>query len=245
MTEIPEYLLKRSKDRRAGEASGESSGDAGAASVSKAVEAAPNVAAAIVAQAAPVVKAEPAYIVAAKTRTRIPMWAMPVVALLPLWGFIYAATLDAKPAGATGPIAEGATLFRTNCAGCHGAEGGGGTGRKLSEGEVNKTFLNADEQTAFVLSGSKVFDGKPYGNPDREGGPHIGGSYSKGQYMPKFEGQLTKEQVSAIVCYERIEWYGTAKPDDKLAPSVDYLAECSGKAPAGDAGAATTTTKKP
>ena len=242
MTEIPEYLLKRSKDRRAGVASAESTGDAGTASVSKAVEAAPVVAAAVVMAAAPAAKPEPAYIKAAKTRTRIPIWAMPVVALLPLWGFIYAATIDAKPAGATGPIAEGATLFRTNCAGCHGSEGGGGTGRKLSEGEVNKTFLTADDQIAFVLSGSKVFDGKGYGDPAREGGQHIGGSYNKGQYMPKFEGQLTKEQIAAIVCYERIEWYGTPKPDDKRAPSVDYLAECSGKKPAGDA---TTTTKKP
>lgn len=201
-------------------------------------------AAAVVAQVvAPVVKPEPAYIKAAKTRSRIPMWAMPVVALLPLWGFIYAVTLEAKPAGATGPIAEGAGLFKTNCAGCHGAEGGGGTGRKLAEGEVNQTFLAADEQIAFVTAGSKVIDGKPYGNPDRPGGPHVSGSYNKGQWMPKFDGVLTKEQITAIVCYERIEWYGTVKQDDKFAPSPAYIAECSGKKLVAAQGA--TTTKKP
>jgi mono/diheme cytochrome c family protein len=249
LTEIPEFLLKRSKDRRAALSGQEPAADApaaGASTSSQAVEAAP---AAAAAQAAPVATAAaPAapYVAAAKTRTRIPRWAMPVVALLPIWGVLYAVTLEAKPAGASGPIAVGKTLYEANCLGCHGVAAGGGAGRQLSNGEVNKTFLTAEEQVAFVQSGSKVYDAKPYGNPDRPGGAHQGGSYAKGQYMPSFSAVLTQEQIASIVCYERIEFFGSPTADNsKYAPAADYVDQCNGKTALTSAtakpGAATTT----
>ena len=99
MTEIPEHLLKRSRERRAA-LGGESAEGAPAESESAAAPA--PVAAATPARAAaaappaaaeppapPPPKPDPPYIQAAKRRRRIPYWAMPVLAALPLWGYVY------------------------------------------------------------------------------------------------------------------------------------------------------------
>lgn len=249
LTEIPEFLLKRSKERRAALSGQAPAADApadGAVTSSQAVEAAPTAAAAQAGPVVAVVAPVAPYVTAAKTRTRIPRWAMPVVALLPIWGVLYAVTLEAKPSGATGPVAAGKTLYEANCLGCHGATAGGGVGRQLSNGEVNKTFLTAEEQVAFVQTGSKIYDAKPYGDPDRPGGARQGGSYSKGQYMPSFSAVLTQEQIASIVCYERIEFFGSATGDtSKFAPAADYIDQCNGKTPlksaTAKAGASTTT----
>ena len=39
-------------------------------------------------------KPEPAYIQAARSRKRIPYWAVPVLAALPIWGYVYVRTLE-------------------------------------------------------------------------------------------------------------------------------------------------------
>ena len=46
---------------------------------------------------------DPPYVAAAKTRKKVPMWAAPVLAILPLWGFIYYQSLQKPPAGAERP----------------------------------------------------------------------------------------------------------------------------------------------
>jgi cytochrome c6 len=52
----------------------------------------------------------------------------------------------------------GAALFAKNCARCHGADGGGGLGPQLSNGQVKKDFPNASDEVAFVTQGK---DGMP------------------------------------------------------------------------------------
>src|SRR5437868_892087 len=113
MTEIPEHLLARSRARReaAGLATPSESATTPATTTGAEVEAAPS-AAATPAPAAPPApppppKPDPPYIQAYKNRRRIPIWAMPALALLPLWAFIYANTLEKPPAAATGPLAAG------------------------------------------------------------------------------------------------------------------------------------------
>ena len=222
MTEIPEHLLKRSKERRE-TLGGSDVAPASDASVSAgSIQSVPN--AAIVkepvAPIAPVVALlpppDPAYVVAAKTRKKIPFWAMATLSLLPLWAFIYLLALRPQEKVVEGPLAVGAGLYGS-CAGCHGAEGQGGAGRVLYQGEVLNTFPKIEDMLNFVYTGSEAFVAQGltiYGNPDRAGGAHAPLSYN-GNPMPqqgtKVGGGLTDSQILAIVCHERYT-IGGAEP---------------------------------
>jgi mono/diheme cytochrome c family protein len=80
--------------------------------------------------------------------------------------------------GGTPQPSAGARLFSVNCAGCHGADGGGGVGPKLA-GEVTTDFPNIDDQIAVVRDGRRS--------------------------MPAFGGDLTDEQLRQVVEYTRTE----------------------------------------
>ena len=138
MTEIPEHLLKRSRDRKSAggdatssEASASTPATTTAAAVAKVVAETP--------VKAEVSKPEPAYVKAAKSRGRIPSWAMATLALMPIFLFMYVRGLQPQKAEASGPIAIGIENYGA-CASCHGADGGGGAGRVLKDGESLKTF---------------------------------------------------------------------------------------------------------
>ena len=85
------------------------------------------------------------------------------------------------------------------CVNCHGAQGQGGVGPQLAGGEVVKTFPNEADHMKFVSEGSSKIKGQPYGDPAREGGQRIAASGG----MPSFAGQLTEEEITAVVQYER------------------------------------------
>ena len=89
---------------------------------------------------------------------------MPVLAALPIWVFIYMEAMSPVKAQATGALAVGAQVFANKCSACHGNGGEGGTGYKLNEGEVLKTFPKLEDQVKFVFNGSPGV-GKPYGDP--------------------------------------------------------------------------------
>jgi len=230
LTEVPEHLLERSRQRRA--ALGLGGGDAAPAAApadsgaSESTAAAP-VAAAAAAAPAPTPQASvpaapepvPAYVEAALTRKKMPLWVLPVVAFLPLWAFLYVGSLSEPEVEAEGQLALGATVYQ-QCAGCHGAGGGGGAGRQLSNGEVLATFPTIEGQLEFVAVGTAGFSGKPYGNPDRAGGQHIGGSYGN---MPAFIGTLTPEELLAVVRHEREILGGEMVPADQIGPDGELL----------------------
>ena len=183
MTEIPEHLLKRSRDRKAGGASS----DAGAAAVPATTEAAAPVARAAAETPAqkPVSKPDAPYVAAAKSRGRIPYWAMGTLALMPVFLFMYVRGLQPQKAEASGPIAIGIEQYGA-CASCHGADGGGGAGRVFKGGESLKTFPHIEDMLNYVYTGSQPFVSAGlavYGNPDREGGAHAPLSYN-GNAMP-------------------------------------------------------------
>ena len=136
MTEIPEHLLKRSKDRQ-------QSGATPSADVAATTPAAaPAAVEKAVAPVVPKVLPDPAYVAAAKSRKKIPFWAMATLSLLPLWAFLYVAALKPQEKVVEGPMAIGATVYGS-CAGCHGAAGQGGAGRVFAGGEVLKTSSRA------------------------------------------------------------------------------------------------------
>jgi mono/diheme cytochrome c family protein len=123
---------------------------------------------------------------------------MPVILLLPLWAIIYLGAFG-ESSTAAGPR-TGAQIFQqAGCVNCHGAQGQGGVGPQLAGGQVSKTFPNQADQEAFVHTGSSGIKGQPYGDPAREGGQHI----AKSGGMPSFAGQLTDEEITAVVTYER------------------------------------------
>lgn len=217
MTEIPEHLLARSKARR--EAIGQEGGDAPAASqesASTAVEPAagapPAAATGAAAASAPVPARAPAApappppppkrpeVVAAERRRKIPWWAVPAIAGLPVWAGIYAFTLE--PQASEGLVAtEGAELYAANgCASCHGATGGGGVGPAFEGGSLIETFPDPLQQVEWVRLGSEGWlaeVGPTYGEP---GKPVLGFS---GSPMPGFEGSMSPEEIALVVRYER------------------------------------------
>jgi hypothetical protein len=218
LTEVPEHLLKRSQDRRAalglgggGDAGGDAAPAAAPAASASTEVATTSAAAATSAGRTPVVEAAPPapvfvppYVEASERRQRIPMWAFPVLAFLPVWAVIYAQSLSAPPPTTLSQVAAGAVLYNGGqpCSGCHGSTGGGGTGRPLANGEVVKTFPNIAGQLQFVWLGTDGFNGQPYGNPNREGGPHIAGTFN-GAKMPTFKGVMTQTELLEVVRHER------------------------------------------
>jgi mono/diheme cytochrome c family protein len=204
LTEIPEHLLKRSRERRA--ALGLGGGDATEGAPAEAQTAAPGApaeaeAATPAAQPAAAVeepapeppKPEPAYIQAAKSRKRIPYWAMTALAALPLWGYMYVRTLEPPPEGDEDPLALGADVYSGSCASCHGGAGDGAGGAPgFLDGAVVETFPDVRDHIAWVKLGSDGWPSATYGAQDT---PKAGG-------MPPWP-TLTDAQLAEVVLHER------------------------------------------
>jgi len=238
LTEVPEHLLKRSQDRRAALGLG-GGGDAGASAApaaSASTEVEPSAGAAPAAAAAPVPEVVkepepvPAFVQASLDRKRVPIWAMPVLAFLPVWAIIYAQTLSPPPKTELSQLDLGAAIY-SQCAGCHGGSGGGGAGRPLADGEVLKTFPNIADQLEFIRLGTAGFEGVEYGNPEREGGAHVGGSFGK---MPTFS-TLTDAQLLEVARHERETLSGEEgdfeedAEGNRLWPNGEPMLDSSGK----------------
>ena len=232
MTEIPEHLLKRAAAARAAKAGGEAPADAPAddSGAAAAPAAASTPAAAVekakaapaplptLDEAVPAAKPDIPVVAAAKARRRIPFWAAPVLAILPLWGVIYVFSVQPPPAGATDPIVIGKAVYAANCASCHQADGSGvktgGPGQELYKGEVLKTFPDPLEQVYWEHFGAAAGGARPdgtYGDADRVGGARkltdLSGT------MPGFS-SLTPEEMAAVVIYIRQELSGGKAKDD-------------------------------
>ena len=235
MTEVPEYLLERSRQRRL-----ELTGEAGpSAGPETAAAASPVAAAAAPAAAAPASSALPAippakepppppppkpWVQAALGRRKIPYWVMPVLLFLPIWAFMYIGTLEEPTRAATGILADGAEVYAQQCAVCHVASGaGGGSGPRLNDGEVLLTFpddaenLGLAQHVAWVAAGTDgTGEGNAYGSPER--GREAGWFAN----MPGHHDELTGKEILAVVLYERIT-HGESDLAATLAPIVDEL----------------------
>ena len=217
MTEVPEYLLERSRQRRAAlglaPAGGAPAGDGGGAAAPAAAPAAsasapapapaeataaPQAAAATTATAVTTEEPVAAVSVDEGPRSGIPNWMMPVLLILPFWAMVYMGAF-AEPQAAGGPRTGPQIYASAGCGSCHGPTGGGGVGPRLSGGETKLTFPNRDDMVKWVTEGSSSVRGQPYGDPNRPGGPR--GPASGG--MPGFGGQLSPEEIQTVVDYVR------------------------------------------
>ena len=245
VTEIPEHLLKRSRERRSAIGQGGDS-DAPAADAAATPATTPATTAKAAATpattssapagrgaappppAAPPVKPDPPYVAAAKRRRKIPFWAMATLSLMPVWGFIYVRALTEGPEVVAGPLGEGVEVY-SNCAGCHGADGGGGVGYPFAQGEVLLTFPHMADQLRYVYYGTEGYNAEGidiYGNPDRENGPHVTGERG---VMPAFGEQLTGAEIVAVVCHERYTIAGADPTSEEFED--EFEAWCSPESP--------------
>lgn len=235
MTEIPEHLLKRSRERRnalglGGDDAGSDSGDAAPtasapAKVESTAPAAPAAPAGRTAAPAPATppppKPDTPVVAAYKRRKRIPFWAMAALSVMPIWALMYARALTEQPEEAAGPLGMGAEVYG-GCAGCHGASGGGGAGYPFAGGEVLETFPHIEDQIRYVYFGTQGYNlagVEVYGNPDREGGARVVGALG---VMPAqgeaAGGSLSDYEILAVVCHERYELGGAD-------PTADFAEE--------------------
>jgi hypothetical protein len=222
LTEIPEHLLKRSRERRA--ALGLGGGDAGAGGGDDAAPAATPAAstpattsAAAPAPAAPAAPVEakpeppkpvPAYVQAARNRRRVPFWAMPVLAAVPLWGYVFFRTLEPPPVE-NDPLVLGEELY-SSCAGCHGGSGQGVSAPALADGAVLETWSDYRDHMMWVRLGSDGWPAPTYGGNDTPTG--------EAGTMPPHPG-LSDEELAQVVLYERQALSGEdpAEEEDLLA----------------------------
>lgn len=242
MTEIPEHLLKRSRDRRAAlglggdEAPAASSAveptAASPATTTTAAPAAPTGPAGRQAAAAPkpapAPKPDSPVVAAYKRRARIPFWAMGALSLLPIWAFMYIRAVTEAPEEAVGPLAIGQEVYGA-CASCHGAGGEGGVGYQFSEGEVLKTFPHIEDQLRFVSYGTAGYQAagvEVYGNPEREGGVHATGALG---VMPGQSEELTPDEILGVVCHERYTLSGADPASEEYRE--EYENWCSEESP--------------
>jgi mono/diheme cytochrome c family protein len=213
VTEIPEHLLKRSKERRAAIGGEAAPGDEAPAAAAPATTEAADTPAPAPA-AAPAVPAEPPApeppkpvrpeVAAALSRRRIPYWALPVLLALPLWAYVYQGTLEPPPEPESGVLALGEEVYG-QCAACHGASGGGVSGPPLTD--VLQTWPDFRDHVAWVAVGSQGWPADSYGANDR---PKNGG-------MPAFASILSEEELAQVVLYERVEFGGLDEGSDEYA----------------------------
>jgi mono/diheme cytochrome c family protein len=216
VTEVPDYLLERSRERRDALGLGGDDGgvapapaaDAGGGGAAPAPTAAAPVASAPAADVAVIEEPpepDPAWVTAARTRPKIPMWVMPILILLPLWAYVYVAFLD--EGAAASPTELGGELYAASgCVGCHGAAGDGGIGWPLWEGESILTFPDVAPMINWIRLGSARLEAElgapaPYGDQDRPGGGRDTGQRSA--QMNGFGGSLSPSEIYALTRYVR------------------------------------------
>jgi mono/diheme cytochrome c family protein len=247
VTEIPEHLLKRSRERRSAIGKGDdaSGGDAGAAETPSAstpattASSAPATTSSVPAGPAPRTaapepaappppKPEPVYVQAEKQRKKIPFWAMATLSLMPVWAFMYVRAVTEPPEVVEGPLGIGGEVYNS-CASCHGAAGGGGVGYAFEGQEVLQTFPRIEDMIRYVYFGTEGYNAADvdiYGNPDRPGGPHLTGGLG---VMPAFSGQLTQYEIIGVVCHERYTLGGADPTSEEWAE--EYETWCSEESP--------------
>ncbi len=145
---------------------------------------------------------------------------MATLGLMPVWGLMYLRAVTEPPVVVEGPLGIGAEEYGA-CASCHGGAGGGvaGLGYQFSEGEVLETFPNIEDQLRYVYWGTGEYNlaaVEIYGNPDREGGPHLtGGQGAMPQQGSAAGGGLTDYEILGVVCHERYA-LGGADPESEM-----------------------------
>ncbi len=153
---------------------------------------------------------DPPYVAAAKSRKRVPLWAVPIFPLLLIWALVYVNAMTPVSNNNT-PLAQGGALYAKNCATCHGSTGGGGTGPSFNGGAVIKTFPKWEDQVKWVDLGSANWPTATYGATHKP----VGSGGMPG-FGPDGQASLTCDEILLVVHYERVTLAGhvASSPDD-------------------------------
>ncbi len=189
----------------------------------------------------------PPWVEAAETRKKIPAWAVPVLALLPLWAVIYAVTLDTPTPTELGPLEAGAEVYAT-CAGCHGATGGGSGNNPALTGDegVVAVFPRPADQVTWVALGTAGYRAAGLDTYGTDGAKTVGSSGT----MPPWLDSLSATELMDVVLHERVtldgeefdievwkdgfeETLAELLPADKVAEYVAVLEEWEASPPVG------------
>ena len=178
----------------------------------------------------------------------IPRWLAAAFMLVPLIAVLYLLALPNGPdCGSSGQLALdpvtgeavgcggdpygvteinyftlGGEVYQAQCAACHGAGGGGGSGPAFTDGAVLATFPDGTcpDQRLWVELGTNGWPDPTYGaNATPVGGVGV---------MPAFP-DLTADELAAAVLYERVEFGG----QDLVAALTDCTADLGDEVTAG------------
>ena len=217
MTEIPEHLLRRSRERR--EALGLATGDEGAATppphtrrrgdalhrgragCGRHAGARSRTGSPGCRRAAP--EAAAALRRGGVATQAIPYWAIPVVALLPLWAFIYQWSLTPVTKAISGPLADGQELYTANCSPATSrrvpATRPVASASSSAMARSCQTFPDMADQIAFVKSGSEPSSASPTATPTGRVA-----STSARPACRRGARSSPTEEIDDVVCYERV-----------------------------------------
>ncbi|MEX1286642.1 MAG: c-type cytochrome, partial [Acidimicrobiia bacterium] len=95
----------------------------------------------------------------------------------------------------TALLAEGQEYY-SNCAACHGDNGGGGTGPAMNNGAVVETFGACTDHIEWIKLGSANWPDATYGDNET---PVAGG-------MPGYETQTDERTIAAVALFERVQF---------------------------------------
>ena len=150
-----------------------------------------------------------------RNRRKIPFWALPVLAALPLWAYVYTGTLSPPPAGEGAEVLGEELYAGSGCGGCHGAGGGGGVGPAFTGGSIYETFPSFVTHFEWVRLGSA-------GWQEERGGTYGANEKPVGGGMPGFgEDQLSDHDLLFIVLHERL--LGGENPDTEDAEALEAV----------------------
>lgn len=167
---------------------------------------------------------EPEFLAAAKSRKRIPLWAVPIFPALIVWAIIYVNAVQKPPAGENDPLVMGKEIYAANCASCHGSSGGGGVGPAFTGKALDKLFPDYKEQLAWVNIGSSAWPNETFGAEGQA--PARSGATMPG-FGPDGSGALSCEEVALVVRYER-EVLGGGEANPELVTLTEEIAAAGG-----------------
>jgi len=99
------------------------------------------------------------------------------LALLAIAVFVIMLFANEPGGGGASAGGPGAELFSLRCASCHGSDGGGGVGPRLSDGAVVDAYPDIADEIDVVTNGKNS--------------------------MPSFEGRLAPQEIEQVVEYTR------------------------------------------
>jgi mono/diheme cytochrome c family protein len=156
---------------------------------------------------------------AAQRRHRIPYWAMPVVALLPVWALMYYNAVKVPPSN-DDVLGVGEEVYSA-CSTCHGATGAGGQGAQLNDGHVLLTWPDPKAMMQWIHLGADDWTGTagsaPYGDPNRPGGQENTGTLAA--HMPGFA-DLSADELAAVTRYVRETISGGPDETEIVTPEL-------------------------